>query len=375
MKNTNTTTRDKLLAALRSRPAMGEQSLKSWGREQRPQLTGSQAEALADALVSDGLATRETRRNGDYVWRAITTSEASAFAPPEEPAAVIDAAAMVAGDAEPCQGCQVSAHEMARVQAWLKEARDSRDAARIERDEAREQLDTTRCEAHGLRQQLQEVSAERDEARARCAAWEQEADHAYRQLCRAADLEEGCPLSSILERVRLLVAGAQASAEHTTNQGDSQAPPVDPGAIAHYLLDLPEERWTGLAQARKDLAQGRRLTEHGARLQAEALAAVDRLLDTSAGTPAAKPAKAPSEPARKRAVRTGEEPPANTLLGQTLALVRAGKAHDRHSVAKALGRSPDAAHSDLRTLEARGLLERTGPGHWVAVGAGKAAAQ
>lgn len=75
------TAKDKLLATLRSLPAMGEKSLKSWGLEQRPQLTGRQAEELADALVADGLATCAPRPNGEFAWRAVIVSEAT----PSEP--------------------------------------------------------------------------------------------------------------------------------------------------------------------------------------------------------------------------------------------------------------------------------------------------
>lgn len=61
----------KLLGLLASRPAAGEDSLKKWGREQRPQLLSHQAEEIADALVEDGLATVEVRTSG-RVWRAVT---------------------------------------------------------------------------------------------------------------------------------------------------------------------------------------------------------------------------------------------------------------------------------------------------------------
>lgn len=62
----------KLLGLLASRPAAGEDSLKKWGREQRPQLLSHQAEEIADALVEDGLATTEERGQGQRIWRAVT---------------------------------------------------------------------------------------------------------------------------------------------------------------------------------------------------------------------------------------------------------------------------------------------------------------
>lgn len=212
-------------------------------------------------------------------------------------------------------------------------------------------------EAYGLRQQLQEVSAERDEARARCAAWEQEADHAYRQLCRAADLEEGSPLSSILERVRLLVGAAKAAASR---------PVVDHGAVAHYLLDLPEERWEALAQARRDLAQGRRLAEHGARLQAEALAAVDRLLDTSAGTPAPElvPDPIPLGDTPPAPPPSGEQPTGGTMVDRTLEFFRAHPDEEirAQQIADALGGDRQRWTVPLSTLAAGGQIERLGWG-------------
>lgn len=51
-----------------SRAAAGEGSLKTWGAQQRPPVTGSQAEDVADALTEDGVLVKEERASG-WVWR------------------------------------------------------------------------------------------------------------------------------------------------------------------------------------------------------------------------------------------------------------------------------------------------------------------
>lgn len=240
-----------LAEELSTRKAAGERTLKVWGH--RRGLTLPDVRSLARQLVAQGRMI-EGEGPGGLVWRPterrtldlppleIETGEPSSRSAPlvtprnptsfegPKPEVLQEAEEepiMPAGAAEPCQRC-----EYLRLQL---------NAPCQECERLRQERDVAQGEAHGLRQQLQEVSAERDEARARCAAWEQEADHAYRQLCRAADLGEGSPLSSILERVRLLVAGAQASAE-PEEEPPPQAPAPSPRSLFGGLT--PEARRT-----------------------------------------------------------------------------------------------------------------------------------
>jgi hypothetical protein len=65
--------------------------------------------------------------------------------------------------------------------------------------------------------------------------------------------------------------------------------------VAQYLLLLPEERWTAVAQARRTLTAARDLAARARELEAHALASVDRLLSTPAGE---APVEAPEAPKR-----------------------------------------------------------------------------
>lgn len=70
------------------------------------------------------------------------------------------------------------------------------------------------------------------------------------------------------------------------------APTFDQGAIAHYPLSLPGDRWEALATARQQqLAQAREMAHAAQLLEEAALAAVDGLL--AAPTEAPEPAEAP----------------------------------------------------------------------------------
>lgn len=83
MKHVTEANKARFLAFLGSRAAAGEGSLKTWGSQQRPPLTGTMVEDIADALVDDGLATRESRAHG-YVWKKTPTPPAAENKP--EPA-------------------------------------------------------------------------------------------------------------------------------------------------------------------------------------------------------------------------------------------------------------------------------------------------
>ena len=301
MKHLTDANKDKLLSFLRSRAAAGEASLKSWGRDQRPQIPGSLVEEIADALVAEGKATRETKVHGGCVWRAAVEAPPAPEPdveeePEEEPdieAAIEEEPVVVAGDAEPAQDI-------------VKLLRCDFDAIVNDRDSARDAFRYLRG-----------------------------------HLSRALDLPDGGPISGIIDRVRLLAAAAKTRAE---------APAVDEDArIRDYLLALPEHLWQRLGAARAKIAKARQAVLDAQAAESKLLAEIGAVLDA----PLDEPKKKPSRPI-----------PGGTLIEKTLELIRAGKAHDSKGVAAILGRSPGATNSDLRTLAERGLIERTAPGKY-----------
>lgn len=72
---------DKLKESLKNfmgpRAAAGEGSLKTWGSAQKPPITGSQAEDVADALVDEGVLEKEERASG-FVWRKVLSAAPAA---------------------------------------------------------------------------------------------------------------------------------------------------------------------------------------------------------------------------------------------------------------------------------------------------------
>lgn len=70
----------KLWTWFQARSAAGEKSLLSWGRDQKPPLTSGQVEQLADALVEDGVLTKERRGSG-WVWLRVHDAELPESAP------------------------------------------------------------------------------------------------------------------------------------------------------------------------------------------------------------------------------------------------------------------------------------------------------
>ena len=269
MKHLTDANKDKLLAFLRSRAAAGEASLKSWGRDQRPQIPGVLVEEIADALVTDGKATRETRTHGGRVWRAAV--EAPPAPEPDVEEEPEEEPVVVAGDAEPAQ-----------------------DVVRL-----------LRCDFDAI---VNDRESARDAFR-----------YLRGHLSRALDLPDGGPISGIIDRVRLLVAGAKARAE---------APAADEDArVRDYLLALPEHLWQRLGAARAKIAKARQAVLDAQAAESKLLAEIGAVLDAPL-----------DEPKKRKAVRVGEEPPRDSSLGQTLALVRAGHPGDHKSIADALGR-------------------------------------
>lgn len=289
-----------LVAFFGSRTAVGEGSLKAWGAQQRPPIGASTAEALADELVAEGVASVEERSGGRRVWRLVReepTPEPEPV-PEEEPVAVAGAGAelLTLSDAiahadEKGAGEGGCAADHRRLAGWLRQLEESEKArAELvrERDALRAELGAGLGDAlqrtADLARQLATRTEERDEAL-------RERDDLRRQL---------------------------------------EAPPaaLDQGAIAHYLLSLPGDRWASLATARQQLAQAREMAHAAQLLEASALAAVDGLLSAPAGAPVPAPApqpQAPAEPApqAKRGPRTEDgEPAPGTARAKILAWIR-----------------------------------------------------
>jgi hypothetical protein len=295
-KHLNDTTKASLLAFLRSRAACGESSLKTWGQAQRPVITFGQGEEIANALVDDGLAERETRKSGEFVWRAVLEPASDEVEKEEAPPSVEEESVVVAGDAEG------DAHTEALAQQVIEAER-----ALAKQDRANDDL------------RLRFLSALDGSAQ---ETWEH-----------------------VLGRVRLLVAAAKIHAE---------APAVEEDArIRDYLLALPEHLWQRIGAARAKIAKARQAVLDAQAAESKLLAEIGAVLDAPL-----------DEPKKRKVVRVGEEPPRDSSLGQTLALVRAGHPGDHKSIADALGRTPEAARSDLRTLAERGLIERIAPGKY-----------
>lgn len=320
MKHLSDANKNKLLALLRSRAAAGEASLKSWGRDQRPQIPGILAEEIADALVSEGKATREVRSHGGRVWRAVLEAPPAPTPEPDVEGVAEEEPVAVAGAAEPCQRC---AELNATVATWER------------------QWGSHGIERMVLQSEIASLRQERDEARHSLATSAAEYDRLFKHLCRRLAIEETVSVDYIVGAVGLLVDGADAR---------RRTPALDPGAIAHYLLELPADRWQALATARQQLAEGRTLAERGARLQEEALAAVDRLLDAPAGD-------APAEPAPP----SGEQPAAGgTMIDRTLEFFQAHPTEGfrAQQLAEALGGDRQSWTVPLSQLTTRGEVER-----------------
>ena len=312
MKHLTDANKDKLLAFLRSRPAAGEASLKSWGRDQRPQIPGSLVEEIADALVAEGKATCGVRTHGGRVWRAAIDAPPAPEPdveeePEEEPVAV-------AGAAEPCQRC---AGLNATVARWEREW----GSHGIERMVLQSEIASLR----------QERDAARDANR-----------HIREQLSQALEIPVEGPMSGIVDRVRLLVAAAKTRAEAPAAADDAR--------LRDYLLALPEHLWQRLGAARAKIAKARQAVLDAQAAESKLLAEIGAVLDAPIDEPKAKKSSRPI--------------PGGTLIEKTLELIRTGKANDSRGVAAILGRSPGATNSDLRTLAERGLIERTAPGKY-----------
>jgi hypothetical protein len=287
-----------LLAFLSSRAAAGEGSLKTWGRGQRPPVLAHQAERLADELVAEGLATVEERDSG-RVWRLVRQEEAA-----PAPAPVEEEPVLIAGDAAPSSAL----------------------------------APLTDGDRH-------QIAATLLELRARVAELESAADADYARLCRALDLPPGTTFGECLNRARLLSA-ARAPAD----------PGLDEAAVAQYLLLLPEERWTAVAQARRTLTAARDLAARAREMEAHALASVDRLLSTPAGE---APVKVPEAPTPAETSSRGR---AGSKASRVEAWLREHGQGTAAEIGPALGIPVGLTRVTLNNLFAQGRIERAARG-------------
>lgn len=283
-----------LIAFLSSRAAAGEGSLKTWGRGQKPPVLAHQAERLADELVAEGLATVEERDSG-RVWRLVRQEAAPSPAPVEEPV-------LIAGDAVPSSAL----------------------------------APLTDGDRH-------QIAATLLELRARVAELESAADADYARLCRALDLPPGTTFGECLNRARLLLTEARAAATD---------PGLDEAAVAQYLLLLPEERWTAVAQARRTLTAARDLAARARELEAHALASVDRLLSTPAGE---APPEVPEAPAP---AETNSRRQAGSKAGRCEAWLKEHGQGTAAEIGAALGIPIRFTRATLNNLFAQGRIER-----------------
>jgi len=372
-----------LIAFFGSRTAVGEGSLKVWGAQQRPPVDASTAEALADELVAEGVASVEERSGGRRVWRLVREEAASEPEPTpgEEPAAVAGGEFLTLSDAiahaeEKGAGEGGCAADHRRLAGWLRELEESRkaraelgagleDALQRTADMAREAM-TLRQERDAFRSELETATQNANRLRLELRF----AQAFNGELASALGVHPETHQRDLLGRVAALLDEARAAAA---------APTLDQGAIAHYLLSLPEERWASLATARQQLAQAREMA-HAARLLEEAaLAAVDGLLSAPAGAPAPAPELAPAPPSApppppapqaKRGPRTKDgKPRPGTMRAEILAWIRQQpKAAARvKEVAAAFDRPVPDTSSVLTTMRNAGYLRRTGPGIYQAV--------
>lgn len=401
----------KLLAFLRGRAAAGEQSLKTWGKQHK--LLSHQAEQLADALVSEGLATREERASG-YVWRAVARAEEPALPAPaledetppsaprsrskneksapeletepaplapspaglldQEPPAPAPHLAIPPPAPEPCQRCA----ELAREVTALACARDA-----LRTDLARERAD----EGRGLgevRLELAHARQERDTLRAELGAGLEDALQRTADLARQLATRTEERDAALRERDDLARETMTLRQERDLAKGEifgmraelarSQAPTLDAATIAHYLLDLPEGRWQAIAEARRHLARAREMVREGQALEAQALTDLRAVLARPSEAPGSEfmPDPIPLGPTPPPAIATWARRPSNASTGE-----REGTARDRvmklflarpddkitsAEVGHALGVDAKAVTGPLSTLTTDGKLERVTTG-------------
>lgn len=319
-----------LQAFMSARAVAGEGSLKTWGRMQKPPITGSQAEQVADALVEDGVLEKEERASG-YVWRKkVATapvsqenevSEESEGKAADEEATSPPASVERTGEVPaPCQRCNEST---ANAEVYEQQARQ----AQQERDNAKQSYE-------GLRMGLALVLGQ----------------------------DQSTPGSFLVDHVRLLASDAQRAV-------NVQRPIVEGGAITAYLLDLTDGQWSIVLRERHHLSEARQLRAKATELEERAARTLEGLLDApapqasalalcpapSGATPQPPPAPDP-EPVPRL-------PLEGTLQARVLDLV--AKGFDvAPTLAKKLHETHQRVTSALGILRRKGLLDCPAPGRY-----------
>lgn len=371
-----------------------DSSVHSWLKARR--VSRIRAEELLEQLVHEGRLRVVERpiAGGEVVVRylpadpstrpaPLPVSDAPAEEPVEEEPTPEEEPVSVAGAEEPCQGCaapltlsEAIAHaeekgageggcaaDHRRLAGWLRELEESRkaraelgagleDALQRTADLARE-VTTLRQERDAFRSELETATQNANRLRL-----EMRFAQAFNgELARALGVHPETHQRDLLARVAALLDEARAAVA---------APTLDQGAIAHYLLSLPGDRWEALATARQQLAQAREMA-HAARLLEEAaLAAVDGLLSAPAGAPAPAPELVPDP------IPLGPTPPPppsgpqepRSMREQALAYFQAHPTAELRAadLAEALDGDPHSWTACLSQLTTSGQIERVGRG-------------
>lgn len=268
MKHVTEANKARFLAFLGSRAAAGEGSLKTWGSQQRPPLTGTMVEDIADALVEDGTAIKETRPSG-YVWK----KKLAAPAPEQRPAIVVE------------------------VEPPLPPARPEPPPPPPPAPAPPPEVEVTHP----------------------APPPEKEAAPAPAAVVEASTGEE--PAS------------------------DAR------GALASYLVTLPDAQWRAVAAARAKLLSARELIARGTDLEVEALADLEAALS---GAPPAAAAPAPS--AAIPSVFPG------SVEAAVLAALRPRGEVGATELARVMKADPPRVSAALRSLMRKGVVERLGRG-------------
>lgn len=304
--------KDSLRKFMSSRAAAGEGSLKTWGGMQKPPITGSMAEAVADALVKDKVLTKEERASG-WVWRNVLGTAA-----PVAPVAAVN------------------------------------DDSDEEQDEEDEGEDKEQDEDEETDDQADDEDEEEEEAPPSAPS--------------AAPVAQPAP-----ERRNASVTPAPAAPVEAPVS--PAALPYSPELIS-TIVALPEAQWQAVTLARRTLSEARALIARGTALEAEAIKALDRALSGSPEAAAPAPAAVAAAAAAVQALDAieGRPPPAGWARTRTVDTgENAGTARDKimrlflgqpekrlfvADIAKALGWSARACSGALSTLVRDEKLER-----------------
>ncbi|MCU0659680.1 MAG: hypothetical protein MUF64_31770 [Polyangiaceae bacterium] len=332
-----------------------------------------QAEQLADALVSEGLALREERASG-FVWRAVARAEE-----PAAPASVLE-------DGDPPSAPRSrSKNGKSEEAAPELETASSFTPAPLAPSPAELLVEQACAECQRLSARVTELKEKAQEERD--AFWKEalRCDDIRLQFCSALDLSAQAEWAMILGRVRDLRTECQRlRQERDMAQGEAHGlrqqldearaasdrePSADGDQLAQLLLDLPAEAFAAIAAARQDLTRARELLQRGRALEEQALSDLQAALTGKAPAPREAPQ---SQPEGRQAIATWARRPSSTETGE-----REGTARDRvmrlflarpderltsAEVGHALEVGAKAVTGPLSTLTTDGKLERVTTG-------------